>query len=246
MNTAVDFHSHILPGIDDGSASVEESVAMLQVEEEQGIKQVVCTPHFYARHDNLERFLDRRKHAECTLRKEMAKHTGLPEIIVGAEVHFFTGISNSEAISNLTIGKTNYILIEMPYPPWTEDMYHELERIFTKRGLIPIIAHVDRYISRFRTFKIPQRLAELPVVVQANAEFFLNKSTASMAMRMLREEKVHLLGSDCHNLQSRAPNLGPAIDLITERLGSAAIARINQNEQKIFCNCKSVPLHTLV
>ena len=234
MSTVVDFHSHVLPGIDDGSSSVEESVAMLRMESEQGIKRVIATPHFYAHRDNLERFLERRTRSEQILRKELAKHTGLPELSIGAEVHFFTGISNSKAISNLVIDSTTYILIEMPHPPWTEDMYRELEGIFTKRGLTPIIAHVDRYISRFRTFKIPQRLSELPVLVQANADFFIEKRTASMAIRMLRDGQIQLLGSDCHNLSSRKPNLASALKPIENRLGITAIEYINSHEQTVL------------
>ena len=55
-----DFHSHVLPGVDDGSASVEESLAMLRLAAQQGIRRVVATPHFYPRYDDLERFLERR------------------------------------------------------------------------------------------------------------------------------------------------------------------------------------------
>ena len=237
MRSVVDFHSHILPEIDDGSASVEESIAMLQMEYEQGIKHVIATPHFYARRDNLEQFMERRARSEQMLRKELARHIGLPELIVGAEVHFFTGISNSKAISNLVIDSTKCILIEMPYPPWTKEMYHELEQIHSKQGLVPIIAHVDRYISRFRTFGIPQKLAELPVLVQANAEFFLDRHTSSMALRMLREDRIHLLGSDCHNLKSRKPNLEAALNLIRKRLGEDALERINLYESDVLADC---------
>lgn len=246
MSTVIDFHSHVLPQIDDGSASVEESVAMLQMEAEQGIQHVLATPHFYAHRDNLEKFLERRSLSEQMLRKELDKQAGLPELYIGAEVHFFTGISNTKAITDLAIDSTKYILIEMPHPPWTDEMYQELERIYAKQGLIPIIAHVDRYISRLRTFKIPQRLAQLPVLVQANAEFFLDKRTSAMALRLLLEENIHILGSDCHNLRSRKPNLGGAIKLIEQRLGPAAIARINSFEQSVLQNRELCIPHTLV
>ena len=64
----VDFHSHILPGIDDGSKSVEESLAMLRMAGEQGIECVVATPHFYPRYDSPKKFLARRAEAEAQLR----------------------------------------------------------------------------------------------------------------------------------------------------------------------------------
>ena len=221
-----DFHSHILPNVDDGSKSVEESIAMLRLEAEQGITHVVATPHFYPRDDEPEDFLARRAEAEALLRKEMQANSGLPALSIGAEVYYFNGISNSEVMSALTIDGGRCILIEMPTPPWTDAMYRELEGLHSKQGLLPIVAHVDRYIGRFRTFGIPERLAELPVLVQANAEFFLKKSTSAMALRMLKKNQIHLLGSDCHNLTSRCPDLGGALELIQRRLADGALQRI--------------------
>lgn len=234
MSNIIDFHSHILPGMDDGSASLEESIALLRMVAEQGIDHVVATPHFYPQYDTPEHFLRKRAEAEAALREEMRKHTGLPKLSVGAEVYYFNGISNSEVMSELTINQKRCILIEMPTPPWTDAMYRELEGLYTKQGLLPIIAHVDRYIGRFRTHGIPGRMAELPVLVQANAEFFLKKSTSAMALRMLKKNQIHLLGSDCHNLSSRSPNLGAALGKIRKRLGTAPIEMICDWQQRVL------------
>ena len=230
MAGIIDFHSHVLPGVDDGSHSLEESIAMLRMEAEQGVSHVIATPHFYPRHDTPEDFLRKRREAEDLLREEMKKHSDLPALSVGAEVYYFPGISNSEAMAELTIDHKKCILIEMPTPPWSDAMYRELEGLYTKQGLIPIVAHVDRYLGRFRTFGIPQRLAELPVLVQANAEFFLQKSTSAMAFRMLKQNSIHLLGSDCHNLDSRKPNLRAALELIERRMGSTPLAAIQESQ----------------
>ena len=234
MSGIVDFHSHILPGVDDGSASLEESIALLRLEAEQGIEHVVATPHFYPQYDNPEHFLRKRAEAEAALRQEMQKHSGLPKLSVGAEVYFFHGISESDAITELTIDKKQCILIEMVMPPWTDSMYRELEGLYTKRGLVPIVAHLDRYIGRFHTHGIPERLAELPVLVQANAEFFTERSTASMALRMLKKNRVHLLGSDCHNLTDRKPDLGAALKVIEKRLGDTALDEIRKSQQFVL------------
>lgn len=234
MITMTDFHSHILPGIDDGSGSTEESVSMLRMEAKQGIGCVIATPHFYARHDDPERFLLRRAAAMERLRAATARQEGLPQVLLGAEVHYFPGMSDSEALARLTIEKKSCILIEMPPAPWTPQMYRELEWVYTKQGLTPIIAHLDRYISPFRAHGIPAQLEELPVLVQANASFFLKGGTASFALRLLRQERIHLLGSDCHNLTSRAPNLGAAVRVIERRLGDAALEWIQAQEQQVL------------
>ena len=234
MSILIDTHSHILPGIDDGSPSVEQSIALLRMEAEQGIRKVIATPHFYPRHDSPERFLERRARAEEKLREEMEKHAGLPELYVGAEVYYFNRMYESDMISGLTIWDSQCILVEMPHAPWTESMYRDLQDLYVKSGLVPILAHVDRYVGRFRTFGIPERLAELPVLVQANAEFFLNRFTSSMALRMLKQDRIHLLGSDCHNLDSRKPNLKSAADRIAKRLGEETIARVNAYGQDLL------------
>ena len=233
-----DFHSHILPHIDDGSRSVKESLQMLRMEAAQGIDCVVATPHFYANHDDPQRFLSRRASSAARLREAMDGCGGLPRVLIGAEVHYFHGMSESDILPQLTIGKKGCILIEMPPAPWTPQMYRELEWIYTKQGLIPVIAHVDRYIHPLRTHGINRRLEELPVQVQANASFFLHTGTAAFAMRLLGQDRIHLLGSDCHNLTDRAPNLGGAMQRISRKLGHAALERIRDHEQQLFANGK--------
>ena len=229
-----DFHSHILPGVDDGSDSLTDSIVMLQQAAAQGVTQVVATPHFYPRHDDPRRFLERRSRAEGALREEMARHEGLPRLMVGAEVAFFRGISDSEFLPQLTIREKRCILIEMPPSPWPEEYFRELEAIWRKRDMIPVVAHIDRYIGPFRNFGIPQRLAKMPVYVQANAEFFLERRTANMALRMLKRGEIHLLGSDCHNLTSRKPNLGAAVEKIRRHCGDGILDRIRENERAIL------------
>lgn len=233
-STIVDFHSHILPGVDDGSKSLEQSIAMLKMEAEQGIRKVIATPHFYAQHDKPDHFLKKRAEAEKRLREEMTRHQGLPELEIGAEVYYFNGISDCDALLQLTIGEKRFILIEMPMPPWTERMYKELEHIAIKQNLVPIVAHIDRYIAPFHTFGIPKRLETLPVMVQANAEFFLEKRTRRMAFSMLKNGRIHLLGSDCHNLKDRKPNLGEAVTLLRRQFGPDIISFINAHEDEVL------------
>ena len=229
-----DFHTHILPGIDDGSRNVEESLAMLRMEAMHGLRHIVATPHFYARQNSPEEFLERRAEAARVLFEAMAQEPPLPRIHLGAEVYFFPGISECERLAELTIDESGYILIEMPMAPWTERMYRELQDIHYKLGLKPIVAHVDRYIRPFKTFGIPDRLAQMPVLVQANAGFFQEPFTRCMAMRMLRAGQIHLLGSDCHNLTTRAPNLDQAVRLIGKRLGQDALQWIQSNADEVL------------
>lgn len=229
-----DFHSHILPAVDDGSANVEESAALLGMMKEQGFSRVVATPHFYPGQDRPERFLARRQRALEQLRTHLGDAADLPEIILGAEVLYYPGMSDSDVLQKLTIGDSGYILVEMPVGVWADNMFRELKQIWEKQGLVPVIAHVDRYIGPFRTHGIPEKLEKLPVLVQANASFFLSRSTRSMALRMLKKGQIHLLGSDCHNLKHRPPRLGEAVEVIRSRLGQEALERLEETEEQVL------------
>lgn len=134
---------------------------------------------------------------------------------MGIDVH-------THILPRLTIGQNRCILIEMPQPPWTDAMYRELEGIWEKWGLTPVIAHIDRYIGPWQSAGILRQLSRLPVLIQANTEFFLQRRTRGMALRLLRRGQIHLLGSDCHNLTSRRPDLGPALEQIENHLGPQA------------------------
>lgn len=225
----VDFHTHILPGIDDGSESVEESLQMLRAEKEQGISRVVLTPHFYPQKDILESFLKKREEAFALL-QQAAGGEDLPELVLGAEVYYYPGMSESGALQELTVAKTGCVLVEMPFASWTKDMYRELENIHVRQGLTPIVAHIDRYIPPWRTRGIPERLQELPVLVQANAGFFTSWLTGSLAKRLLKEKKIHLLGSDCHDMTHRPPCLGK----LGENLEPETLLQIEETENRIF------------
>ena len=229
----VDFHSHILPGIDDGSASVQESIMMLQMEKEQGIEHVIATPHFYPRYDKPEAFLSRRDAAEEQLRKEMEKNPDLPRISVGAEVYFFHGISESEYLPQLAVHGHNCILIEMPFSRWIESMYRELTQIHERWGIVPIIAHIDRYVRPWHAQHTLRKLESLPVMVQANAGSFLDRGRKGLAMRMLKQGHIQLLGSDCHNAKERAPNLGEAIACIQKQIGDDMVERLQENSKSL-------------
>ena len=222
----IDFHSHVLPGMDDGSESVAQSLQMLRLLAQQGVTHVVATPHFYAHQDTPDAFLARRAESEASLRAAMAGCDGLPELLMGAEVHYFPGISEAAAVRGLTIGGKSCMLLEMPEYAWTASMYREMEQLKSKQGITPILAHVDRYMGPWHNRDLPKRLARLPVAVQVNGAFFLRRSTRGLALKLLRQGFVHLLGSDCHNVTTRRPNLGEAAALIRRHLGEETLQRV--------------------
>jgi len=211
----IDFHSHFLPAIDDGSDSIETSLAMLRESQRQGVELMFATPHFYADMDDPESFLQRRNEAHALLREAMEADGGdFPEIRLGAEILYFPGISVADEIVELGMDKTPFLLIEPPMIPWRSSMLDEIEFLGENYDRIPVIAHVDRYMRLLRDNTLFDRLIDRHVLIQVNANFFLNREQAPLALEYLREGRIQFVGSDCHNMEDRAPNLGYAEQVI--------------------------------
>lgn len=226
-----DFHSHLLPGIDDGSENIDMSLQMLDMWREQNIARVCATPHFYAEHTTPERFLRRRDEAFKSVRAAMDPGIRYPAILLGAEVRFFDGISHAEELPGLCLEGTDLLLLEMPFTRWTERMLGEVSDI-CRRGIVPVAAHLERYMS-FNSKKTLYRFMDMELLVQCNAEFFLSRRTAGKAMALLRDERIHFIGSDAHDVSSRAPNLGAALQRIEKKLGPSAVDRLLAMEERI-------------
>ena len=114
----IDMHCHILPGVDDGAKDLETSLAMLEASRDQGVQCMVATPHFYATRDRVDAFLARREAAWEVLKSRMG--SDFPEVMLGAEVAFFQGISRAERLDALRIEGTSSMLLEMPFRPWSQ------------------------------------------------------------------------------------------------------------------------------
>lgn len=224
----IDVHSHILPQMDDGSASVEETLTLLSMLKSQGAEKVVATPHFYAHKDNLEPFLQRRGEAFA----QIPQREDLPQVLLGAEVAYFNGISQSEAMGKLQLGDTGLLLIEMPFTPWTAYMVRDVCDIFVQRGLVPVIAHVNRYSSQLRQFG--QTLLSQGVLFQCNADAFSSFWGRRWALKQIAQGNIHFLGSDCHNLTTRPPLLATARQWIEKKLGQETLAGIARMEKEYF------------
>lgn len=226
MFDLIDFHSHILPGIDDGSGSVETSVQMLKLQREQGVSHVVLTPHFYPRHDEPDQFLAARAKAMERLQQACRTEQDLPQLHLGAEVAYFGGMSECDDLPRLAIENTGCILVELPMGPWDNTVFRELREIVKKQHLTPVIAHIDRYLPALFPGRVLEPILELPVLLQVNAGFFLRRGTAGQAMRMLERGMIHVLGTDSHDLADRAPNLGKAAVAIQKKGAEHALQRV--------------------
>lgn len=203
----IDFHSHFLPYMDDGSRSLEESYAMLRESARQGVTLMVATPHFYPTRETPESFIKRRSDAFDRL----CLSEDFPKILLGAEVAYFHSISRCESLKGLNIAGTDLLLLEMPFEPWTNSMVEDVCAVKKLTGFTPVLAHYERY-RRFPGFtEHLARMRSAGILVQSNAENFINIFGSRRAVKAFLSGEIDFVGSDCHNMSSRAPNMACAV-----------------------------------
>jgi protein-tyrosine phosphatase len=215
-----DFHTHILPLMDDGSQSVGESVEMLTRLRAQGVTTVVASPHYHSARETPQAFAARRAQSLALLAAARGAETA-PVILPGAEVSFFIGLSEAPDLRPLCIEGTDSLLLEMPLRPWTSAVVNEVYQLITARGITPVLAHVERCTPDDHNLHILQNLISFGAVAQSNAEFFLSRRTRRRALTMLSRGCIHAFGSDCHNLEDRPPNMGALASLLCKSLGTS-------------------------
>lgn len=212
----VDFHTHILPRMDDGSRSNRQSMQMLRMEAEMGIDTVILTPHFYASQNSPERFLVRRQEAWERLWDALVDDS--IQFMLGAEVQFFDHMDEVEEVSQLAIGVTGVLLLEMPFRPWDARTVRTVLELNGRGGMQIVLAHIERYSSFCRDKGIWRELRESGVLMQVNASFFSGFLGCQRAMAMMQRGEFQLIGSDCHNMAERKPNW----DLVPESAMTAS------------------------
>ncbi len=232
----IDFHSHVLPSIDDGSSSTEMSVEMLKATYEQKIRKIVATPHFYPERMNLSSFLERRRDAVRKLLPYYNKEE-MPTVYVGAEVAYYPSIGDGEIIRKLCIQGTDTILIEMPFTRWSNYDIDNILRLKREQDLNVVIAHIERYMDWQKKDTLPY-LVENGIRIQSNGEFFL--SSKREAMKLLEKGYIHILGSDMHNTTTRKQTLLEAREEIKKRLGEEYIRLLLMNTKPLLEGAVSI------
>ena len=232
-NTSMtDIHCHILPGIDDGAQNPDMSGALLLSEQQQGIRQILFTPHFYACDMKVEEFCRHRAAAFARM-EETIDRLDL-ETALGAEVRMDEELFDID-FTNLRMGDSRYLLLEWPFlsgtfPLWGEGIVDSLLR----QGLIPVFAHIDRYDYFFGDKERLYHFLEKGCLFQVNADSCISRRRSPRAYELMREGLVHMIGSDAHNPEKRPCHLKSAMEGIEKKLGSNTAEFLMENADAIF------------
>ena len=237
----IDFHTHILPEIDDGSSSVTESLELLKSLRQQGVEKVVLTPHFYAYSSSAESFLRRRRESFERLIESLREEQIDIDLYLGCEVLYFEELWRIEELESYCIEGTRYILVEMPFDSWADSMIDGIEKVIAK-GYIPIIAHFERYLAYKGNRKKVDTLISMGALLQMNCEFLNHFSTRGKALKFIKNGYVAALGTDCHNTGERAPKYDTANAYLKKKLSEDRYERFHKKQRRILSGAEKVSI----
>jgi len=217
----IDIHHHLLPGLDDGSDSMEISVEMARLAAAEGITHVVCTPHANSYHA-FDPSVNAAKADELRARLE---EENIP-LTLGLGCDFHMSFDNvklaKEDPARFSINGLGYLLVEVPdygLPPGLTETFFELRLA----GLTPILTHPERNPTLQHE---PERLIEWlrgGVLIQVTADALTGhkgRRAEQMANDLLEKRWVHLLATDAHNTTTRPPRMREAYDLVAKKYGA--------------------------
>lgn len=223
----IDVHCHILPGVDDGAQSFEESKQMLEVEYKEGVRAIFATPHF------------RRHMFECSMDKIEQQYQKVKEIAagIGDGMDVFLACEyhvNMEMVENLnnhvrpTMAGSPYVLAEFS---GDSEFSFIRERTYdlVSNGYKPILAHVERYRCLVEKTEHIEELVRLGAYMQVNTGSVIGEDgwkVKRFCKKMMQENLLHFVGSDAHGMRHRTPCMDPCVQYMKKKMGEAYTKKI--------------------
>ncbi|WP_461809612.1 CpsB/CapC family capsule biosynthesis tyrosine phosphatase [Faecalimonas sp.] len=220
MRGLTDIHNHILPMVDDGAKTVKEALKMLRIEVEDGVENIILTPHY-----RKGMFETTTEEIEWKFQKfrEIVKNRGIEvELYLGRECYADTGLMERVlSHPSFRMNESKYILIEFSY----HDEFQKIRNCVYKmvsEGYHPVLAHIERYASLHKHIGYIEELIQLGAYIQVNASTILGKtgwSQKCFCRKLLQEHFIHFIASDAHDLQKRPPNLRECKGYVEKKVG---------------------------
>lgn len=231
----IDIHSHILPGMDDGATTEEDSIAMAKAAVNEGISTIIATPHHRNRmFDNYKQDIE----TSVSILNELLKEENIPLTVVpGQEVRIYGEILEDFEKGDIqTLHHSKYVLIEFPtgeVPQYAEKLLYDMQIA----GLLPIIAHPERNQELLEN---PDRMYELirvGALAQVTAASLLGKfgkEIEQFSYQLIEANLIHFIASDAHNTSSRGFYMKEAYDRIKDVYGVETYYMFLENSQLLL------------
>ena len=238
MSDFFDIHSHLLPGLDDGARTIEDSKRMLHIAYSEGIRNIIVTPHF--REEMFMSSLDEINSAYYEV-KQLIVNEGLDiNLYLGQEIYYSSNTSTLLLDKKiLTMAGSDYVLLE--FSPNTAYQYIKSALQNTiMSGFWPILAHFERYDNIVSNWNNIEEIINMGVCVQVNASTItgspLSKHTR-LAKKLLKYDMVDFIATDSHNDRSRDPRLNDCVTYIDKKYGRSYTNKLlYENPMKLVNN----------
>lgn len=206
----IDLHAHIVPGVDDGAHTFEDSLKMLQIAEADGIETIVATPHVFSVHNTIKSLEEIIKQTQKFL-DELNQYAINLQVLQGTEVFFISNIMDylKEYGETLFLNHGSYFLLEFPFDfvfPGTQNFLFNAQA----QGWVPIIVHPERNKVIQRNPGILYDWIKIGALIQVNAGSLtglLGEAAQYTSFQLLRYNLVHIIASDAHSPNHRTPEL---------------------------------------
>lgn len=230
----IDFHSHILPNIDDGSRSLEESLKLIEEAKEVGFTKIISTSHY------MEEYYDSNEEERTLLLENLKKQTGEIELFLGNEIYLtsemITLLQNKEAS---TINNSKYVLFELPMNMKPFNVKEVIYRLI-ENGYIPIIAHPERYTYVQKNIEYVQELSVMGALFQSNYGSIVRlygKDAEKTLKKLLKEDLISFFGSDVHRPNNAYKVIPKALKKLEKIIGRERLEELTTlNAQKVLEN----------
>lgn len=247
MDGMVDIHCHILPHVDDGSENAGETLALLRKEYEDGVRDIILTPHYrMGMFETPEKVIEQEYKK---VRRFLKKHGVRQHLYLGCEYH-----SSSRMVEDLlnglrpTLANSDYVLTEFSANHTFVQIRAQVYELAAV-GYIPIIAHVERYPCLSKDLRLMEELKDLGAQIQITSGSLLPKANSKIrrfCVRLLKEELVDYVATDAHHVKGRAPDLGECSRYLEKKFGTRHAKRLLvDNPRKIIKNGRERRMETM-
>jgi protein-tyrosine phosphatase len=229
MEGFVDVHCHLMPYVDDGAENLDVAKEMLREQTRQGVDTIVLTPHwrshmFTTPEEKIQSQFARLEELVC-------QEPDLPKLYLGREYHYSGDLlryMEQRPDKIWTLGEGRFVLLEFSYGEESDRILEGIQTVQAK-GYQVAVAHIERYQAVQQQKDLARQMAETGAWLQLNAESVMGHSGLRckwLCGRLLKEELVHLIASDAHDLEQRRPNLGDCARYLERKIGAGATRRL--------------------
>lgn len=231
----IDIHSHILPGVDDGAQSIEDSIAMAKQAVDEGITKIIATPH----HQN-GKYINRKQDVEdrvIELNLVLQNENISLEVLPGQETRIYgellEGYENEEI---LTLNHTKYMFVELPsghVPRYTEKLLFDVQL----KGLTPVIVHPERNAEIIENPDKLLNLVEKGALTQVTAASItghFGKKIRKFSLELIEANLTHFVASDAHNTSNRNFRMRESISVVEKEFGNQAVYFFQENAELLI------------